>query len=126
MPPGLMKSLHPFVLARVPNVCPCPHCSPVTSIIATVVGVLLFLLVCLVLVIFIKRRRQKIRKYTMRRLLQETEVRWGPPERDPFSPDSLASAQTLTLTHSLPTAGGAADAQRGCAQPGSDADPERN
>lgn len=50
-----------------------------TSIIATVVGVLLFLFVGLVLGVFIKRRRQKIRKYTMRRLLQETEVRGHPP-----------------------------------------------
>lgn len=52
-----------------------PAPSPVTSIIATVVGVLLVVLVGLVFGILIKRRRQKIRKYTMRRLLQETEVR---------------------------------------------------
>jgi hypothetical protein len=49
--------------------------SPVTFIIATVVGVLLFLIIVVVIGILIKRRRQKIRKYTMRRLLQETEVR---------------------------------------------------
>lgn len=52
-----------------------PAPSPVTSIIAAVVGVLLVVLVGLVFGILIKRRRQKIRKYTMRRLLQETEVR---------------------------------------------------
>lgn len=48
-----------------------------TFIIATVVGVLLFLILVVVVGILIKRRRQKIRKYTMRRLLQETEVRHG-------------------------------------------------
>ncbi|XP_040856955.1 receptor tyrosine-protein kinase erbB-2 isoform X15 [Ochotona curzoniae] len=56
---------------------PCPiNCThaPVTSIIAAVVGVLLVVLMGTVLGIFIKRRRQKIRKYTMRRLLQETEL----------------------------------------------------
>ncbi|XP_044777498.1 receptor tyrosine-protein kinase erbB-2 isoform X17 [Neomonachus schauinslandi] len=56
---------------------PCPiNCthSPVTSIIAAVVGILLAVVVGLVLGILIKRRRQKIRKYTMRRLLQETEL----------------------------------------------------
>ncbi|XP_040856954.1 receptor tyrosine-protein kinase erbB-2 isoform X14 [Ochotona curzoniae] len=55
----------------------CPaeqRASPVTSIIAAVVGVLLVVLMGTVLGIFIKRRRQKIRKYTMRRLLQETEL----------------------------------------------------
>ncbi|KAI5765794.1 ERBB2 [Gulo gulo luscus] len=55
----------------------CPaeqRASPVTSIIAAVVGILLAVLVGLVLGILIKRRRQKIRKYTMRRLLQETEL----------------------------------------------------
>ncbi|MEJ1285376.1 epidermal growth factor receptor [Cricetulus griseus] len=48
--------------------------SPATSIIATVVGILLFLVIGVVVGILIKRRRQKIRKYTMRRLLQETEL----------------------------------------------------
>lgn len=55
----------------------CPaeqRASPVTFIIATVVGVLLFLILVVVVGILIKRRRQKIRKYTMRRLLQETEL----------------------------------------------------
>ncbi|XP_044777500.1 receptor tyrosine-protein kinase erbB-2 isoform X19 [Neomonachus schauinslandi] len=55
----------------------CPaeqRASPVTSIIAAVVGILLAVVVGLVLGILIKRRRQKIRKYTMRRLLQETEL----------------------------------------------------
>ncbi|XP_046937162.1 receptor tyrosine-protein kinase erbB-2 isoform X1 [Lynx rufus] len=55
----------------------CPaeqRASPVTSIIAAVVGILLVVVVGLVLGILIKRRRQKIRKYTMRRLLQETEL----------------------------------------------------
>lgn len=37
----------------------------------------MFLVIGVVVGILIKRRRQKIRKYTMRRLLQETEVRWG-------------------------------------------------
>lgn len=59
-----------------------PLCSPVTSIIAAVVGILLAMVMGVVLGILIRRRRQKIRKYTMRRLLQETEVRaslpaWG-------------------------------------------------
>ncbi|XP_066877306.1 receptor tyrosine-protein kinase erbB-2 isoform X5 [Kogia breviceps] len=55
----------------------CPaeqRASPVTSIIAAVVGILLVVVVGLVFGILIKRRRQKIRKYTMRRLLQETEL----------------------------------------------------
>uniref|UniRef100_A0A9L0RDL0 Receptor protein-tyrosine kinase n=1 Tax=Equus caballus TaxID=9796 RepID=A0A9L0RDL0_HORSE len=55
----------------------CPaeqRASPVTSIIAAVVGILLVVVIGLVLGILIKRRRQKIRKYTMRRLLQETEL----------------------------------------------------
>uniref|UniRef100_A0A452R082 Receptor protein-tyrosine kinase n=1 Tax=Ursus americanus TaxID=9643 RepID=A0A452R082_URSAM len=55
----------------------CPaeqRASPVTSIIAAVVGILLAVVMGLVLGILIKRRRQKIRKYTMRRLLQETEL----------------------------------------------------
>lgn len=37
----------------------------------------MFLVIGVVVGILIKRRRQKIRKYTMRRLLQETEVRRG-------------------------------------------------
>uniref|UniRef100_A0A7N5K826 Receptor protein-tyrosine kinase n=1 Tax=Ailuropoda melanoleuca TaxID=9646 RepID=A0A7N5K826_AILME len=55
----------------------CPaeqRASPVTSIIAAVVGILLAVVMGLVFGILIKRRRQKIRKYTMRRLLQETEL----------------------------------------------------
>lgn len=64
--------------------------SPVTFIIATVVGVLLFLIIVVVVGILIKRRRQKIRKYTMRRLLQETEVRCG--------------KGLLVLPHPLPSA----------------------
>lgn len=51
--------------------------SPVTSIIAAVVGTLLVMIIGVVFGILIRRRRQKIRKYTMRRLLQETEVRWS-------------------------------------------------
>lgn len=72
--------------------------SPVTSIIAAVVGILLAVLVGLVLGILIKRRRQKIRKYTMRRLLQETEV-----SLSEGLPVGLGSAvQPLSLTHHLP------------------------
>lgn len=76
-----------------------------TSIIAAVVGILLVMVVGAVLGVLIRRRRQKIRKYTMRRLLQETEVRaslpaWG------LQPSPLA----LTQAHPLPTAGRAADA----------------
>ncbi|KAM5272760.1 receptor tyrosine-protein kinase erbB-2 isoform 15-T15 [Ctenodactylus gundi] len=55
----------------------CPaeqRASPVTSIIAAVVGVLLFLFMGLIIGLVIRRRRRKIRKYTMRRLLQETEL----------------------------------------------------
>ncbi|KFO34891.1 Receptor tyrosine-protein kinase erbB-2 [Fukomys damarensis] len=55
----------------------CPaeqRASHVTSIIAAVVGVLLFMVMCVVIGIALKRRRQKIRKYTMRRLLQEPEL----------------------------------------------------
>ncbi|XP_044530432.1 receptor tyrosine-protein kinase erbB-2 isoform X18 [Gracilinanus agilis] len=48
--------------------------SPVTSIIAGVVGVLLALIIGLIIGILIKRRKQKERKHTMRRLLQETEL----------------------------------------------------
>uniref|UniRef100_A0A8C0R640 Receptor protein-tyrosine kinase n=1 Tax=Canis lupus dingo TaxID=286419 RepID=A0A8C0R640_CANLU len=62
----LAWSPHSLILAPTP--------SPVTSIIAAVVGILLAVVVGLVLGILIKRRRQKIRKYTMRRLLQETEL----------------------------------------------------
>lgn len=67
IPPwGLSSPSRSLTLAPAP--------SPVTSIIAAVVGVLLVVLMGTVLGILIKRRRQKIRKYTMRRLLQETEV----------------------------------------------------
>lgn len=55
--------------------------SPVTSIIAGVVGVLLALIIGLIIGILIKRRKQKERKHTMRRLLQETEVRREGDER---------------------------------------------
>ncbi|KAK2111839.1 Receptor tyrosine-protein kinase erbB-2 [Saguinus oedipus] len=48
--------------------------SPLTSIISAVVGILLFMVLGLLLGILMKRRQQKIRKYTMRRLLQETEL----------------------------------------------------
>lgn len=65
--------------------------SPVTSIIAAVVGILLFVVMGLVFGILIKRRRQKIRKYTMRRLLQETEVRQA--EDLPASLGSAAQSQ---------------------------------
>lgn len=65
--------------------------SPVTSIIAAVVGILLFVVMGLVFGILIKRRRQKIRKYTMRRLLQETEVRQA--EGLPASLGSAAQSQ---------------------------------
>lgn len=51
-----------------------PAPSPASSIIAGVVGVLLAAVIGVVFGTLIKRRRQKIRKYTMRRLLQETEV----------------------------------------------------
>lgn len=94
-----------------------------TSIIAAVVGVLLVVLVGLVCGILIKRRRQKIRKYTMRRLLQETEVR---------RPEGLSrclgfEAQPAAFTHyPLTPAGGAPDAQRSDAQSGSDADLKRD
>ncbi|PNJ66603.1 ERBB2 isoform 23, partial [Pongo abelii] len=56
---------------------PCPiNCthSPLTSIISAVVGILLVVVLGVVFGILIKRRQQKIRKYTMRRLLQETEL----------------------------------------------------
>uniref|UniRef100_A0A8D0UCD0 Receptor protein-tyrosine kinase n=1 Tax=Sus scrofa TaxID=9823 RepID=A0A8D0UCD0_PIG len=55
----------------------CPaeqRASPASSIIAGVVGVLLAAVIGVVFGTLIKRRRQKIRKYTMRRLLQETEL----------------------------------------------------
>ncbi|XP_070250268.1 receptor tyrosine-protein kinase erbB-2 isoform X1 [Myotis yumanensis] len=55
----------------------CPaeqRASPVTSIIAAVVGILLVMVMGVVFGVLIRRRRQKIRKYTMRRLLQETEL----------------------------------------------------
>nr|2N2A_A Chain A, Receptor tyrosine-protein kinase erbB-2 [Homo sapiens]2N2A_B Chain B, Receptor tyrosine-protein kinase erbB-2 [Homo sapiens] len=48
--------------------------SPLTSIISAVVGILLVVVLGVVFGILIKRRQQKIRKYTMRRLLQETEL----------------------------------------------------
>ncbi|XP_077827589.1 receptor tyrosine-protein kinase erbB-2 isoform X30 [Macaca mulatta] len=55
----------------------CPaeqRASPLTSIISAVVGILLVVVLGVVFGILIKRRQQKIRKYTMRRLLQETEL----------------------------------------------------
>ncbi|XP_069338570.1 receptor tyrosine-protein kinase erbB-2 isoform X18 [Eulemur rufifrons] len=55
----------------------CPaeqRASPLTYIIPAVVGILLAVVLGLVCGILIKRRQQKIRKYTMRRLLQETEL----------------------------------------------------
>lgn len=90
---------HSLTLALAP--------SPVTSIIAAVVGILLAVVMGLVFGILIKRRRQKIRKYTMRRLLQETEVR-----QSGGFPVGLGSvAQPVSLTHHPCTpAGGAADA----------------
>lgn len=84
-----------------------PAPSPVTSIIAAVVGILLVVVVGLVLGILIKRRRQKIRKYTMRRLLQETEVR--PSEGLPAGSGSMAQPPSLT-PHPIPPAGGTPDA----------------
>lgn len=74
--------LHGAPSALLPKIGPqpmtlAPVCSPVTSIIAAVVGTLLVMVVGIVLGILIRRRRQKIRKYTMRRLLQETEVSWS-------------------------------------------------
>lgn len=69
LPPSLLPKPAPRPLTLA------PVCSPVTSIIAAVVGILLFMLMGTVTGILIRRRRQKIRKYTMRRLLQETEVR---------------------------------------------------
>lgn len=70
---GAPSSLLPQTGPQSLTLAPAP--SPVTSIIAAVVGILLVVVIGLVLGILIKRRRQKIRKYTMRRLLQETEVR---------------------------------------------------
>lgn len=83
--------------------------SPVTSIIATVVGGLLFMVMGVVFGILIRRRRQKIRKYTMRRLLQETEV--SRPEGLPAPPGSAALPRkhSCTVTSSLISAGGASD-----------------
>lgn len=85
--PVSFARLHGAPSALLPETAPqpltlAPLCSPVTSIIAAVVGTLLVMVVGVVLGILIRRRRQKIRKYTMRRLLQETEVRaslpaWG-------------------------------------------------
>ena len=72
--------------------------SPVTSISAAVVGVLLVVLVGLVFGILIKRRRQKIRKYTMRRLLQETEVR----RTEGLWRGLGSAAQPAALTHYPP------------------------
>lgn len=71
---GALSSLLPKTGPQPLTLAPAP--SPVTSIIAAVVGILLFVVIGLVLVLLIKRKRQKNRKYTMRRLLQETEVRW--------------------------------------------------
>lgn len=65
--PSTQDGPQPLTLASV--------LSPVTSIIAAVVGTLLVMVMGVVFGILIRRRRQKIRKYTMRRLLQETEVR---------------------------------------------------
>ncbi|KYO44248.1 receptor tyrosine-protein kinase erbB-2 isoform B [Alligator mississippiensis] len=48
--------------------------SQVTSIIASVVGALLALVLVLLTIVCIKRKRQQERKHTMRRLLQETEL----------------------------------------------------
>lgn len=110
-PSSPRPSLAPLTLALAP--------SPVTSVIAAVVGILLFMVMGVVVGIIIKRRRQKIRKYTMRRLLQETEV------RRPHTPGSPGPTASRALTrHALPAAGGAADAQRSHAQPGADAHPE--
>lgn len=67
----------------------------------------MFTVVGVVLGIVIKRRRQKIRKYTMRRLLQETEVR-----REEGFPASWGSAAHLALIHhALTPVGGAIDTQ---------------
>ncbi|KAJ8781525.1 hypothetical protein J1605_011024 [Eschrichtius robustus] len=87
----------------------CPaeqRASPVTSIIAAVVGILLVVVVGLVFGILIKRRRQKIRKYTMRRLLQETESGGGEltlglepseeePPRSPLAPSEGAGSDVF-------------------------------
>lgn len=81
--------------------------SPVTSIIAAVVGTLLVMIMGVVFGILIRRRRQKIRKYTMRRLLQETEVRQpeGLPARGACGP----ALRALMEAHPLIPAGGTAD-----------------
>ena len=83
-----------------------------TSIIAAVVGILLAVVVGLVLGILIKRRRQKIRKYTMRRLLQETEVRpsEGLPVGLGWGVGGCLWPSLLLRHHPITTAGGAADA----------------
>ncbi|KAM5272763.1 receptor tyrosine-protein kinase erbB-2 isoform 18-T18 [Ctenodactylus gundi] len=80
-PSGVKSDLSYMPVWKFPDeggtcqLCPtnCTH-SPVTSIIAAVVGVLLFLFMGLIIGLVIRRRRRKIRKYTMRRLLQETEL----------------------------------------------------
>lgn len=95
---GAPSALLPTAASRALTLA--PVCSPVTSIIAAVVGTLLVMVMGVVLGILIRRRRQKIRKYTMRRLLQETEVRaplpaWGSVARPPPS-------QALMQGHPLP------------------------
>lgn len=87
-----------------------PAPSPASSIIAGVVGVLLAAVIGVVFGTLIKRRRQKIRKYTMRRLLQETEVSGS--EGPSVSLGSAAQPVALTQ-HPFTPAGGAPDAQRG-------------
>lgn len=96
-----------------------------TSIIAGVVGALLVIVLLLITVICVKRRRQQERKHTMRRLLQETEV--GISRGAGVHPQGLGGISSLApLTPSCPTAGGAADAQRGPPQPSPDEDPQRD
>lgn len=92
----------------------------------------MFLIIVVVVGILIKRRRQKIRKYTMRRLLQETEVRHGMAwcgaarlGKRLLVPAPGFAAAWHSPYHPLP-ASGAADAQWSHAQPGADADPERD
>lgn len=116
-PPSLLPQTGPQSL----TLAPAP--SPVTSIIAAVVGILLVVVVGLVFGILVKRRRQKIRKYTMRRLLQETEVR----RSEGLSRGLGSAARPAALTHHPFTpAGGAPDTERSRAKSGSDADPERD
>lgn len=93
-----------------------------TTIATAVGGVVLVFILLALLVFYLRRQKQLKRKETMRRYLQEHEVRAEDGE--------FTSRFNLKLTCLLPAfvcqAGGAFDPERRVAQSGSDADPERD